>query len=261
MPISPQFNGQGFRAIDALAATPGEALTCALEAQVANNQQWLHVNGGGACARLAASSNHGIEGSNPFSALGARWVSLLYQPFLVTKGLVAIKVSFIGTVEDLNASMRLELLGFGREDAVWVLGTPANEQVYRSITLTLPEPSQYEYETDLILWTRSQMVSTSATSPGSGEITEGMVQSKTATMTTNPSRALVVTGLTWEGSGYPVRQVLEPLLRKPDGLDAGGGAAAVAILSEKYSGTGLRISETEVCRITPRSLFVKQVFA
>lgn len=260
MPLSSHYNGQNFRAIDALASTIGEPLSSALEGQLANGHEWLHRQGAGAVARVGAAGSALLAGYNNFFYLASEWASVLYQPFLVTRGLKEIKVSFVGTIEAYNVDVRLEMLGFGKVDAVWALNATANEQVLRTITLTLDEPAEYEYETDLILWAKSQLNTGTTTTLHAGDVTEGLLTTGTATLTTNPNRAIALVGPTWETTGFPVRQVMEPLVRNPSGRDAGNSAAGVAVLSERYSGA-LTCAETEIARMTARSLFVKQVFA
>lgn len=260
IPDSGYFDGSTFLGIDEDATIDAEAMTALLEARIASDHQWLHINGAGAVTRHAVAGSDVLAGYNDIFHTSASWASLVMQPFLVTRGLLSITVEMLGTVQDFNTDVRLELVGFGRVDATWVLGTPANEQVYRSITLTLPEPSQYEYETDLVLWGRSQLTSTAALGYAAAAVESGILTTATTSLSTNGPRAIALTSADWSGGGFPIQRVLEPVFRNPAGKDSSGVAAGIAILAERQAGT-LRVSETEISRITPRSWAISSVSA
>lgn len=260
MPRSTYFDGGRFRGIDDDATADNRPLTAPLEAQLASAHQWLHVHGAGAVTRHAVAGSAVLAGYNNFFHVAAIYASLLVQPFLVTRGLSSITVEFFGTIELYNVSVRLELYGFGYIDGVWVLNTLANEQVTRTLTFTLPEPSEVEYETELVLWAKSQRTPDLVTTLHTASIAEGLLESSGNDLSDEPERAIALVGPTWEESGFPVRKVLEPLYRNPNGAGAGGASASVAILSERYSGE-VHCAETEIARITARSWCISQVFA
>lgn len=260
MPRSTYFDGGKFRGIDDDATADNRPLTAPLEAQLASGHQWLHVNGAGAVTRHAVAGSAVLAGYNDFFHVAAIWASLLVQPFLVTRSLSSITVEFFGTIELYNVAVRLELYGFGYIDGVWVLNTSPNEQVTRTLTFTLPQPSEVEYETELVLWAKSQRTVSLVTDLAPASVAEGLLESASAPLSDEPERAIALIGPTWEESGFPVRKVLEPLYRNPNGEGAGGASAAVAILSERYNGE-VYIAETEIARITARSWFISQVFA
>lgn len=246
-------------AIDQFAAGDGYPLTSALEAQIANDHQWLHINAGGNVSRIEAAGSNTINGYNYHYVTSVEWASLFMQPFLVMRGLKQIEITYFGTIEAQNVSCRLELLGFDVAETVWVLSGTSNANVARKITLTLDEPAQVEYETDLILWTKSQRGSQTATL-GMANIADGQLVAPTSALSTNPNRAIAAVGTTWGASGNPIVKTYEPLYRNSNGRDLMEQPAGVAVLSERVSGD-IRARELEIARLTTRSIFVRRIYA
>lgn len=260
IPDSGYFDGSAFVGVDDDATVDAEALTALLEARIAADHQWLHANGAGAVTRHAVAGSGVLAGYNDIFHTAATWASLIVQPFLVTRGLLSITVELWGTIQDYNTDVRLELVGFGRVDATWTLGSPGDEQVYRSLTLTLPEPSQYEYETDLILWGRSQLTSSAASGYAAASVESGIVTTTPSNFSTVGPMAIALTSADWSGGGFPIQRVLEPVYRNASGKSSSGAIGGIAILDERISGE-MRLSETEISRITPRSWAISSVSA
>lgn len=181
------------------------------------------------------------------------------QPFLVMRGLKQIEVTYFGTIEALNVACKLELLGFDSSETIWVLSGTSNANVVRKITLTLRDPAQVEYETDLILWTKSLPGSQTATL-GLANIADGQLVAPTSALSTNPNRAIAAVGTTWGPAGFPITKTYEPLYRNQSGRDLMEAPAGVAVLSERVSGD-IRARELEIARLTPRAIFLRQIYA
>ena len=256
MPLSTYFSTPTFRAVDEDAALINQPLSSALEAQLACSHDWLHDRAAGSVSRIMSPAAATLLGYNNTFHTSAVWASMLAQPFLVTRGLSQIKISFLGTIEAFNMNVRLELLGFGLTDAVWVLGGTATTNVYRTITLTLDQPSEYEYETDLILWGRSQLSTSGITSPANATYTEGKLEVHPTALSTTPNATLAATGPRWDSTGSPITVLRETLFRNPNGATSGGGHIGVAILHERVSGAE-QVDEVGISRATVRSFFIE----
>jgi hypothetical protein len=255
MALSTYFETPTLRAIDEEAANINQPLSSTLEAQLASSHEWLHRNAGGAVAMIKSPAAATATGYNNSFHTSAVWASMLMTPFLVTRGLTSVKVSFYGTIEAFNTNVRLELQGFGQVDATWTIGGTATTNVYRTITLTLDQPSEYEYETDLILWGKSQLTTSTLATINLASYTEGKAEVKSATLSTNPNRTVVAAGLKWESTGFRIDVVRESLFRTPTGETA-GGSTGVFIAHEKIGGVE-NVGEAEISRITSRAFFIE----
>lgn len=260
MPLSNYYNTPKFRAVDDDATAINQPLASALEAQIASSHEWLHRNAGGAAAQI---KNPGSLSSTSFNAtfhVAATWASLLYQPFLVMRGLRWIRVTMLGTVEAYNINTRLELLGFKSSEAVWVIGGTASTNVVRQITLTLDEPAEVEYETDLILWGKSQLTNAITYSVEVASMENGKVQIDPAALSTDANASLGAFSPRWNGTGLPIQTIYESLFRNPTAQTYNGsGVTGAAILGERVSGTTF-MAECELGRITTRSFFVEAFY-
>lgn len=257
MPLSTYFDVPKFRGIDDNATADTLPLTSALEAQLACGQEWLHRNAGGATPLLKAPASLSATGYNNTFHVAARWASLLYTPFLVTRGLRQIRLTMLGTVEALNISVRLELLGFKSTESVWLIGGSPTANVVRTITLTLDEPADVEYETDLILWGQSRLTAPSTSNTSQAIIESGFVEIKPTALSSNPNRTLAALTPIWDGTGFPAHIIYETLLRNNSAQTFNGsGTTGAAILSERVGGVTY-MGEIELGRITTRSFFVE----
>lgn len=257
MPLSNYFQTPKFRAVDDDATDINKPLSSALEAQLACSHEWLHRNAGGAAAQIKNPGSLSSTIYNSTFHVAATWASLLYQPFLVTRGLRTIRVTMLGTVEAYNISTRLELLGFKSVDAVWTVGGTATSNVVRTITLALDEPAEVEYETDLILWGKSQLTNAIVYSVERAEIEGGKVEINPAALSTDANASLGAFAPRWNGTGLPATTIYESLFRNPAAQKFdGSGVTGFAILGERFSGTTF-MAECELGRITSRSFFVE----
>lgn len=254
--MSNYFGGSEFRAIDSNAAADNEPLSAALEAHLANNQHYLHRIGGGSAMRLGAPSDATLTGDNAFSQASVGLSVMHLMPFLVTRGLSEVRIDWHGRIEDYDIDVRLALRGFGEVEATWEQsdGAGTNNEL-RSITLTLPTPAEYEYETDLILYQLGK--------PGElvgaltvGKVSDGVVEVKpdhSFTSTVARGIAATVPG----GDGPEARTLFEPIARLIDTDHSEGGAGDAAILAgSTANGAGLRFSEIEIARVSMRSIQV-----
>ena len=255
-PLSTYFDVPTFRAIDSDATNIQQPLSSALEAQLASSHAWLHERGAGAVARIGSPGAAGAAGINTLYQCSATWASLLVQPYLVTRGLTSLTVTYLGTIWGGDADVSLELQGFGVTNTIWVTGASPTSNETRSCTLVLDQPSTVEYETDLILWVRGRYLALET--PGTDPVTynEGTVLASTTTFTTSPNGALVGAGPDWSGTGFPIQVLRETLVRNPAGRDSTGAAAGVAVLSERVSGAE-PAREVLIARLTPRSIFLE----
>jgi len=262
MPISNYFFSPRFRAVDDDATTDTQALTSALEAQLSCSHAWLHANAGGRVCSPRVPGGLAASGYNNTYHVAAHWASLHAQPFLVTRGLRSIRVSMVGTVEGVNIETRLELQGFRSQDTVWVIGGSSTANVLRQTLLVLDSPADVEYETDLILWGKSQIVATIVSSLQSAQIDNGIVQVNAAALSNTGQRTLAALAPYWDstaGGGFPVTVVHESLFRNNTAVGAGGGTVGAAALDERRGGTTF-MGEIEIGRITNRAFTVEAFY-
>lgn len=257
MPLSNYFEIPKFRAVDDDATSDTQALTSALEAQLACSHDWLHANGGGKVARIQCAKLLSSVGYGDTVHVAATWASLMAQPFLVTRGLSAIRVTMLGTVEDFDVSLRLELVGFKSQDSAWGIGTTSTTNVIRQIILTLDQPADVEYETDLVLWAKSRITGGFATTANSAIINEGIVEIKSATISTDGRRTLATVSPSRTLLGFPTLVIHEALFRTPTGVGV-GGSTGMAVLAERNGGA-VNMGEVAISRITTRSFFVEAI--
>lgn len=161
MADSGYFDGSVFRAIDSDATSDNSPLSAALEGQISNNSQYLHRFGGGSVNRaMGAKDAFTPNSTNNQTHVSAVKATMFVQPFLVTRGLTKIFVNWYGSNnyedESLGVEVTLELVGFGEVSDIWSIVSPGECQ-FKQIILELPTPSDVEFETDLILWCRSQV--------------------------------------------------------------------------------------------------------
>lgn len=257
MALSTYFDTPTFRAVDDDATDDQRPLTSALEAQLASSQEWLHRNAGGHTPLLGVPGALASTGYNSTFHVAATWASLFAMPFLVTRGLKEIRVTMLGTVEAFNINTRLELAGLAADEVTWVIGGSATANVVRTATLVLDEPAQVEYETDLILWGKSQIDTALSSSVNQATIDAGKLETNPAAMTTSPNATLVALNTRWNGTGFPALVIWETLFRNPAALDyAAVSTVGAAILSERIGGTAF-VGEIELGRITTRSFFIE----
>lgn len=258
MPLSSYYDTPTFRAVDGDAVGTGQPLSSSLEAQLASSHEWLHQRGGGTTPLLRSPAAATQTGYNFTFFTSGVWASIFTIPFLVMRGLTSIKVTCLGTIEDYNLSVRLDLQGFSTAEAVWTIGTTATTNVVREITLTLPQPAEVEYETDLILWGRSQLVTSTVTSTAIATYTEGKAElgppTGGAVITTKPNATLAGVAQQWESTGLPVMTVRETLFRTATGGTL--GTAALALMHDALGGSE-RVGQVDVSRLTTRSFFIE----
>lgn len=253
-PLSTYFDVPTFRAIDSDATNTQQPLSSALEAQLASSHSWLHVRGAGACPLIKSPAAATQAGYNFTFFTSAVWASVFSIPFLVMRGLTSVKITCLGTIEDYNLRVKLELLGFATTEAVWAIGTTSTTNVVREITLTLPQPAEVEYETDLILWGRSQLVTSGVSTTATVTYAEGQATVGSGVVTTKPNATLASVGTQWEAAGFPPVTVREALFRTATG--GSGGTTAVAQLHERLGGTE-RVAQVDISRLTTRSFFIE----
>ena len=256
MTLSSHYQTPTFRAVDDDATNINQPLSSALEAQLASSHEWLHRRAAGAVALHHVPGGNTLAGYNNTFHVAATWASVFIAPFLVTRGLSQIKVTFLGTVEAYNVSTRLELLGFGAADVVWVIGSGSNNVVRQAI-LTLDQPAEVEFETDLILWAKTQLTTSFSTSPEPAVLDAGKLEVDPAALSTAPNATLIAVSTRWSGSGYPATVIYESLFRNPAATryDTSGPVGA-AILSERIGGAPL-VAEVECARLTSRAIFLE----
>ena len=160
MADSGYFDGTVFRAIDSDATSDNSPLSSALEGQIANNSHFLHRFGGGSVNRAMGAKDAFTPNSiNNQSHISMVKSTIMMQPFLVTRGLKRIIVNWYGSSlfedETLAVDVTLELVGFGEVTEEWEI-LSSGECQFRQIILELETPADVEFETDLILWGRSQ---------------------------------------------------------------------------------------------------------
>jgi hypothetical protein len=246
--MSTYFNGAQFRAIDADAAADSEPMSAALEAQIANNHEYLHRIGGGAVVKLGAPAGSNIGDDNAIEASAVGIASLDQQPVLVTRGLSEIRVDWHGRLEFYPLDVRLELVGFGVVDGTWGVG--GTDNVTRTLTLTLPAPAEYEFETRLILYQLGQ-----AGAPDGlgnlGLLNVGQAEAPAGSglITTTFDRCLLIGS---DDTPY------EPLARDPAATLSDGTTGELALTTSAASGSALRIREAELHRIATRSVQITQ---
>lgn len=147
MPLSSYFNGGSFRPIDDTAALDTAPLTAPLEAQIANNCQWLHTYGGGESLK-AYRSGGAWTGSDLTQYVGIKPHQIHHQPFLLTRGLAYVDVilTHVTTKYDMNL-----VVGIGTQEVRATL-TPWPTHVQTTIRVEFPAPLDAEYFTDLTIW-------------------------------------------------------------------------------------------------------------
>jgi hypothetical protein len=274
------FNGTRFRAIDTDAATDENPLSSVLEAQIANNHQHLHRFGGGAVARAMGAQVAGNQyATNYGSHVGAEWVSVFIQPYLLTRGLKRIIVDWYGTNEwedeYLGVDVKLELRGIAQSMVeTWSeLDYPSN--VRRTITLELSAPYDDEVETELVLWIRGHIDADIDTSPAEYVYNwvacqEGVMFYVTTpaanAVTNNHFRAAflyappVYPSGDFEYNGVQPSIILEPLFRNdntpyPDGTS---GTTAIFLLNYPASFSRIWGGEIKVGGLTSRSIAIRE---
>lgn len=261
--MSTYFNGSVFRAIDALATTDGEHVTSALEAQQANNAHYLHINDGGQVHKIypnrepTASTSKGM-----WLVSSSVWAALHYQPFTVLRGLKSITITWFGDVQSVdghNTQVRLELIGVGSVDATWVWSSGSN--VVRTITLTLPQPSEYEGDTDLVLWMRSPIGATLSGTTRAAGVIEGIVEVQTGggtTLSTTYARGIArLRAGALDGGGSAA--VLEPIVRYPVQTLSDGSTGDIAVIVDAVEGD-FYAREVSLCALNTRSLMIRTTF-
>jgi len=266
MSDSGYFNGTFFRAIDNDCALDNHPLSSLVEGSIANNHQHLHREGGGAVTRhMGASGANSQYGNNFTSQVSLIESSIFMMPFLVTRGLKSVEVTWHGTinfeVEDIGVDARLELVGFGSSIPVqWQTNDVGANNLY-TIVLDLDMPATVETETFLILWQKGN-ISTDSTTFSLSESAGGDVSIREQALnvvTANHFRAfslynwiLTLTGavLTDRISSYE----LMARFRVPNG---GGGNHQTARLVPTPSWANLMFLETRIGGMTSRSVIIK----
>lgn len=281
MPDSGYFNGTNFRAIDTDAANQENPLSCVLEAQIANNQQHLHIYGGGAVARAMGALGTGNQYTTNYgSHVGAEWVSVFVQPYLATRGLKKIIIDWYGTNEwedeFLGVDVKVELRGiYTTENEVWSEADyPAN--VVRTIELELPTPFTDEVETELILWIRGHTDTDIdlAEYPynwvsGNNGVLYYLTTPAANTITTNHFRAFftyvppVAANGDYEYNGVQPSTILEPLFRNdnspfPDGISGGTGTTSTVLVSIPTDVSRVWGGEYKIGGLTSRSIAIRE---
>lgn len=259
--MSTYFNGSVFRAIDALATTDGEHVTSALEAQQANNAHYLHINDGGQIHKIYPCRDAtGASAKGMWLVSSSVWAAVHYQPYTVLRGLKTITITWFGDVQSVdghNTQVRLELIGVGSVDAIWLWSSGSN--VVRTITLTLPQPSEFEGDTDLVLWMRSPIGATLSGTSRSANVTEGVVEVTTGTcLSTTYARGIARLrsgGL----DGSASNAVLEPIVRNTAVTLSTGSAGDIAVIVDAVEGA-FQAREVSLCALNTRSIMIRTSF-
>lgn len=251
--MSLYFNGDQFRAIDSAAAADNEPMSAALEAQLANNQHYLHRVGGGAVVKLGTPSGAEWDDDNEVADWSYGLSSLHYQPFLVTRGLTEIRLDWQGRIEDWDIDVRMELLGFGVVEGTWAEAGPAN--VHRTLILQLPAPAEYEFETDLVLWQIGKIGVVDG-DPQAGVIIEGRVEAAPGDIGADTLARTVVTLNPGDDDGAVVTP-LEALVTTSGNL-SDGTIGDLVFTTSNASGAGLRFAAARVSRVATRSIQITQ---
>lgn len=256
--MSTYFNGSAFRAIDALATTDGEHVTSALEAQQVNNAHYLHINDAGQITRVyptrqtTASTSDGM-----WSHASTLWSPVLYMPFLVLRGLKSISITWHGKLVNADSDVRLELLGVGYVDALWTYSGGLTET--RTVTLTLPQSSEYEVDTDLILWHKSTVTGSAFGTVSAGSIISQRVECGNTSLSTGDLRCIVHTNGAGTDGNAAVTP-LEPIVRALAVTLASGVTGDIGIIVDEVEGAGVRFNERGISGVLTRSISIKTLF-
>lgn len=251
--MSDYYNGLAFRAIDSDAASDDEPMSAALEAQLANNHHYLHRVGGGSLVRCAPAEDATQAGDNVFEQASVGLSAILVEPFLVTRGLSEVRLDWHGRLDGYDLDVRLELRGFGVVDATWEQ-TTGNEP--RVITLTLPAPAEYEFETNLILWQIGKAGALDG-SPQLGALVGGTVELPGSPGVISTSFAVCILRRQYDSSDTPYLPY-EPLLRATGQTLSDGTSGEVAITTSPNSAAPASFVEAELPRLATRSTQITQ---